>query len=148
MEFLLPFYNWLKALHLLSLIAWMIGMMYLPRLFVYHHQAAKGGEAEGFFVQMERRLLKGIMNPSMIATWVFGILLLAAMPGWLSDGWLHIKLLFVLGISGVHGFYAASFRKFAAGERPRTGKFWRMMNEVPFVFLIIIVVMVIVKPFA
>lgn len=147
MDFLLPFYNWIKVLHLLSVVAWMAAMLYLPRLFIYHHQSEKGGEAEGLFVQMERRLLKGIMTPSMIATWVFGLLLVAAIPAWGSEPWFIIKFLFVIAMSGVHGFYSASYKKFAAGERPRSQKFWRIINEVPFVFLIIIVVMVLVKPF-
>lgn len=145
--FLAPAYLWLKAAHLLFIIAWMAGMMYLPRLFIYHHGAEKGGEAERNFVVMERRLLKGIMNPSIIAVWILGILMLIANPAWLSSGWFHVKLLFVVIISGIHGFYSAARKKFEAGERPRTAKFWRIMNEVPFIALIVIVVMAIVKPF-
>ena len=146
-ELLLPFYNWIKVLHILAVVAWMAGMMYLPRLFVYHHQSEKGGEAEAMFQQMERRLLKGIINPAMIGTWLFGLLMIAAMPAWGAQPWFIIKFIFVLAMSGVHGFYAASVRKFGTGERPRTERFWRFMNEVPFLFLIVIVVMVIVKPF-
>lgn len=146
-EFLQPAYLWIKAAHLLMVIAWMAGMMYLPRLFVYQHQSEKGGEAEGMFIQMQRRLLKGIINPSMIAVWVLGILMLMANPAILSSGWFHVKLAFVIAISAVHGFYAASRKKFEKGERPRTEKFWRIMNEVPFLALIVIVIMVIVKPF-
>lgn len=146
-ELLLPFYNWIKVLHVLAVIAWMAGMLYLPRLFVYHHQSEKGGEAEKLFIQMQRRLLKGIMTPSMIATWLFGLLMIAAIPAYGGEPWFIVKLLFVIAMSGVHGFYAASLKKFAAGERPRTERFWRIMNEVPFVFLIVIVVMVLVKPF-
>lgn len=140
-------YPWIKSLHLLAVIAWMAGMMYLPRLFVYHHQSKVGGEAEGFFITMQRRLLKGIINPSMIATWVFGILLIVAEPSWAGQVWFWVKFVAVLGISGIHGFYAGAFKKFAAGERPRTEKFWRIMNEAPFILLIIIVFMVILKPF-
>lgn len=140
-------YPWIKSLHLLAVIAWMAGMMYLPRLFVNHHQAEKGGEAERFFVAMEYRLLKFIINPSMIATWGLGVLLLVANPVWMSQAWFLVKFVAVLGISGIHGFYAAATKKFAAGERPRTEKFWRIMNEVPFLALIVIVIMVIVKPF-
>ena len=146
-EFLQSYYLWIKSLHLIAVIAWMAGMMYLPRLFVYHHQAEKGGEAERFFVMMERRLLKGIINPSMIAVWVLGILMLVANRALLTEGWFHVKFALVLGISGIHGFYAASRRKFEAGERPRSEKFWRMMNEAPFLALVVIVVMVIVRPF-
>lgn len=136
-----------KALHILSFTAWMAAMLYLPRLFVYHHQAAPAGEAEGKFVVMERRLLKGIMTPAMLATWAFGITLLVMQPGWLSDGWLHIKLLLVLAMTGLHGFYAAQRKKFEAGTRPRTERFWRLMNEAPFVLLIGIVFLAILKPF-
>lgn len=145
--FLSSIYLWIKAAHLIMVIAWMAGMMYLPRLFIYQHQSEKGGEAERYFIQMQRRLLKGIINPSMILVWVLGILMLVANPAILSAPWFHVKLAFVVAISAIHGFYASSRRKFEKGERPRTEKFWRVMNEVPFVGLIIIVIMVIVKPF-
>ncbi len=141
------FYLWIKAIHLVMVIAWMAGMLYLPRLFIYHHQSEKGGEAERFFVVMERRLLKGIINPAMIAVWILGILMLIANRELLSSGWFHVKFALVLAISGIHGFYAAARRKFEAGERPRTEKFWRIMNEVPFLMLVVIVVLVITKPF-
>ena len=145
-EFLAQQYLWIKSIHLIFVIAWMAGMMYLPRLFIYHHQSEKGGEAEKYFIQMERRLFKGIINPSMIAVWILGILMLVANQGILSSGWFHIKFAAVLIMSGIHGFYSSSRRKFEAGERPKTEKFWRIMNEVPFLLLIIIVIMVIVKP--
>ena len=146
-EFLLPYYNWIKSLHLIAVIAWIAGMMYLPRLFIYHHQAEQGGEAADYFVVMERRLLKGIMNPSLIAVWLLGFLMLAVIPAYASSGWFIIKFIAVVGISGIHGFYSASQKKFASGEKPRTEKFWRIINEVPFILLIIIVIMVIEKPF-
>lgn len=144
MDFLIGAYPWIKALHLLAVIAWFAGLMYLPRLFVYHHQSEKGGEAEGFFTAMERRLLKGIMNPSMIVVWVLGLVMLAIVPQHAGQIWLWVKIVAVLGISGIHGFYAKSYRQFEQGERPRTEKFWRIMNEVPFILLIIVVIMVIV----
>ena len=146
-EFLGSIYLWLKSVHLIMVIAWMAGMMYLPRLFVYQHQSEKGGEAERYFIQMQRRLMKGIINPSMVLVWVLGILMLVANPAILSAGWFHVKLTIVVIISAIHGFYSSSRRKFEAGERPRTEKFWRIMNEVPFLGLIVIVIMVIVKPF-
>lgn len=146
-EFLAGIYLWIKSVHLIAVIAWMAGMMYLPRLFINHHQAEKGGEAERFFIAMERRLLKAIINPSMIAVWLLGILMVIANPSTLSQPWFHLKLLMALGISAVHGFYAGARKKFEAGERPRTEEFWRIINEIPFVMLIIIVIMVIVKPF-
>ena len=145
--FLAEHYLWLKALHLIAVIAWMAGMMYLPRLFIYHLESKKGGEAEKNFVVMERRLLKGIMNPAIGAVWILGILMLVANSATLSAGWFHVKLLFVILISGAHGFYASAQRKFEAGTRVRTAKFWRILNEAPFVGLIIIVFMVILKPF-
>ncbi|MBL4620316.1 MAG: protoporphyrinogen oxidase HemJ [Marinicaulis sp.] len=144
---LLQFYLWIKALHLVMVIAWMAGMMYLPRLFVYHHQSQKGGEAEQFFIKMQRRLMKGIINPSMVAVWVLGILMLIANPEILSAGWFHVKLILVVLISAIHGFYASSRRKFETGVRPRNEKFWRIMNEAPFLIMVVIVALVIVKPF-
>lgn len=147
MEWLLPFYNWLKVLHILSFTAWMAGMLYLPRLFVYHHGAEAGGEAAQTLTVMEGKLLKLIMNPALAATWIFGLLMLAAMPSWGNDGWFIIKFLAVLALSGLHGFFAASAKKFAAGEKPRSGRFWRMINEAPFALLAVIVAMVILKPF-
>ncbi len=145
--FLTEYYLWIKSIHLVMVIAWMAGMMYLPRLFVYHHQSEKGGEAERFFIQMQRRLMKGIINPSMIAVWILGILMLVANPEILSGRWFHVKLALVVLISAIHGFYSSSRRKFEVGERPRSEKFWRGMNEVPFVMMIGIVILVIVKPF-
>lgn len=140
-------YPWLKVLHIIAVIALMAGTMYLPRLFIYHHQSEVGGEAEKLFIQMERRLLKQIMNPSLVAVWLFGILLLVAVPSYVTQPWFILKFLFVLGISGIHGIYAAAAKKFAAGERVKTEKYWRIINEVPFVLMILIVILVIVKPF-
>ncbi|MEO1042711.1 MAG: CopD family protein [Pseudomonadota bacterium] len=148
MEWLAPAYNWIKALHLLAVVAWMAGMLYLPRLFVYQFAAEESGEAEKMLINAQHLLLKRIINPAMAATWIFGLLLIAIAPGWANDGWFLIKFAAVLALSGVHGFYAASRKKFARGERPRTEKFWRMMNEVPFALLAIIVFMVILKPLA
>ena len=146
-DFLLGFYVWIKVVHLIAVIAWMAGMMYLPRLFIYHHQSEKGGEAERFFIQMERRLLKGIINPSMGVVWILGLTMIYANPALFSTIWFPIKFALVLGISGVHGVYAGAFKKFEAGERPRSERYWRIMNEVPFIFLIGVVAMVIAKPF-
>lgn len=145
-EFLLENYLWLKALHIAAVIAWMAGMMYLPRLFVYHHQAERGGEAERFFVLMERRLLKGIINPSMTAVWVLAGLMLYAKPSLLGAGWFHVKLPMVLGISAIHGLYANARRAFERGERPRSERFWRIMNEAPFLMMLVALFMAVVKP--
>ncbi|RZO64595.1 MAG: protoporphyrinogen oxidase HemJ [Parvularculaceae bacterium] len=146
-NFLAAHYLWLKAIHIIAVIAWFAGMMYLPRLFVYHFESAKGGEAEAFFVKMERRLLKGIMTPSMIAVWVIAGLMVYANPGLLSAGWFHAKLFLVLAISGIHGFYIKNQRLFEAGQRPRNDRFWRIVNEAPFVLMIVVAFLAFLKPF-
>lgn len=146
-EAVFGFYPWIKAFHVVMIIAWIAGMMYLPRLFAYHHDAKKGGEAEARFIVMERRLLKGIINPAMVAVWVLGLLMLWANPDLLAAPWMHVKLAAALAISAVHGVYAGAQRRFARGERPRTARFWRILNEVPFVLVVVIVIMAIVEPF-
>ena len=146
-EALVSVYPWIKAIHIIAVIALMAGLMYLPRLFIYHHQSEKGGEAERYFIVMERRLLKGILNPSLVAVWILGGLMIYANPSLLSQGWFHVKLAAVIAISAIHGVYAGAQKKFARGERPRTEKFWRIINEVPFVLMMIAAVMVIVRPF-
>ncbi len=146
--FLLENYQWLKSLHLIAVIAFMAGMMYLPRLFIYHHQSEKGGEAEGYFLQMERRLLKGIINPSIILLWVLGLLMAwINWPGISAGFWFETKFLLVLLISAIHGYYAGAVKKFARGERVRSEKFWRIINEIPFLILIAITILVLVRPF-
>ncbi len=146
-DFLLSIYPWLKALHIAAVIAWMAGMMYLPRLFIYHHQAAASGEAERFFIQMERRLLKGIMNPSLIAVWALAGLMLFANPGLFAVGWFHVKLPMVIGISAIHMLYARAYKSFEAGVRPRSQKFWRVANEAPFLLMLVAIFMAVLKPF-
>jgi len=146
-DFLFSIYPWIKATHVAAVIAWMAGMMYLPRLFIYHHQAEKGGEAERLFTVMERRLLKGVINPSMIAVWLLAFAMLYANPAILHQGWFMVKFPMVLGISAIHGFYAGARRKFEKGEHPRSERFWRIMNEIPFVMMLVAVYMAVVKPF-
>ncbi|WP_043360513.1 protoporphyrinogen oxidase HemJ [Belnapia sp. F-4-1] len=145
---LAPLYPWTKALHLIAVIAWMAGLLYLPRLFVYHSQVPVGGAQSDLFQTMERRLMRGIMNPAMIAVWLLGITLVLT-PGVIDwrAGWWHTKLLSVLLMSGVHGHLSAARRRFAADERPKTERYWRVVNEVPAVLMAIIIIMVIVKPF-
>lgn len=147
-DFLAAHYLWLKAFHIIAVIFWMAGMLYLPRLFVYHHKAEAGGELEGSLLIQERNLLKIIVNPSMIAVWTLAGLMLIANPSLFSAGWFHIKLLLVLVLSGIHGFYAGAQKKFARGERPRTERFWRIMNEGPALMVVAIVLLAILKPFA
>ncbi|MBL6457562.1 protoporphyrinogen oxidase HemJ [Belnapia sp. T6] len=147
-EALAPLYPWTKALHLIAVIAWMAGIFYLPRLFVYHSAVAPGGAQSTLFQTMERRLLRGIMNPAMIATWILGLTLVLT-PGvvdWRA-GWWHLKLLSVLGMTGFHMHLAGARRAFAAEARPHSERYWRFMNEVPTLLMVVIVVMVIVKPF-
>jgi putative membrane protein len=139
-------YLWLKAAHVIAIIAWMAGMLYLPRLFVYHCDAPAGSVQSETFKIMERRLLKGIINPAMIAAWLLG-LWLAWDGGWFSSGWLHVKLAAVLAMSGLHGYFSRAVRAFAQDRNTRSSAHWRLMNEVPTLLLIVIVIMVIVKPF-
>ncbi|KAA5803824.1 CopD family protein [Alkalicaulis satelles] len=150
LDFLAPgggAYEVIKGLHIAAVIFWMAGMLYLPRLFVYHHTAARGGELETALLKQQHNLLKIIMNPALVAVWLLAIIMLAANPALLSQGWMHAKLVLVLALSGVHGFYAASARKFANAQRPRTEKFWRIMNEVPAIGALIIAVIAVWKPF-
>jgi putative membrane protein len=140
-------YDWIKALHVISIIAWMAGLLYLPRLFVYHCEVAAGSEASETFKVMERRLLRAIMNPAMIAAWIFGITLLVLNPGWFEMGWIHAKLAFVVGLTGVHMMMARWRRAFAEDRNQRPQRFFRIMNEVPTLLMIGIVIFVVVKPF-
>ena len=139
-------YAWMKALHVIAIIAWMAGMLYLPRLFVYHVAAPKGSLQSETFKVMEQRLLRAIINPAMIASWVLG-LWLSWKGGWLSSGWLHAKLGLVLVLSGAHGYLAGAVRAFAEDRNLRDARHWRIVNEVPTLLMIGIVVLVIVKPF-
>lgn len=139
-------YLWLKALHIIAMIAWMAGMLYLPRLFVYHCEAEPGSTQSETFKVMERRLLKAIMLPAMIATWIFG-LWLAWEAGFFKSGWLHAKLALVLAMSGIHGWLSRLSRDFANDENRHTQKFYRYLNEVPTVLMILIVLLVVLKPF-
>ena len=139
-------YLWAKALHVIAIIAWMAGMLYLPRLFVYHCDAPKGSAQSETFKVMERRLLRVIINPAMIAAWVLG-LYLAWSGGFLMAPWFHGKLALVLAMSGVHGYFAGAVRKFAEDRNTVSARTWRLLNEVPTVLMIGIVLVVVVKPF-
>jgi putative membrane protein len=139
-------YEWIKALHVIAVIAWMAGLLYLPRLFVYHTQAAAGSNTSETFKVMERRLLKAIMNPAMIVTWLAG-LWIVWQGGWYMAGWFHAKLLLVIGMSAVHGMLAGHVRAFAEDRNAKPQRYFRILNEVPTVLMVVIVVLVIVKPF-
>ena len=144
---LVNFYPWIKALHIISVIAWMAGLLYLPRLFVYHASTEKGSAQSETFKIMERRLLRGIMNPAMIATFLFGGLLIAANASALGEGkWLHIKLLLVAALAVVHMVMGAWRKAFEADRNTHPARFFRIMNEVPTVLMIAIVVLVVARP--
>jgi len=147
-DLLAPWYAWTKALHLLSVFAWVAGLFYLPRLYVYHTQVEPGSAQSALFKTMERRLLHGIMNPAMIAAWLFGLTLVLT-PGvvdWRA-GWWHGKLAGFLGMTWFHHHLATARKAFAADANTRSERYWRVVNEVPTLLLILIVIMVIVKPF-
>ncbi len=144
-------YEWIKAFHIIAVIAWMAGMLYLPRLFVYHCAAEKGSVQSETFKVMERRLLRGIINPAMIATWIFGLWLAWLGPdsryGWFDAGWLQAKLVFVLALSAVHGLLSRWRKDFAADRNRHSQRFYRIINEIPTILMIGIVLLVVLKPF-
>lgn len=139
-------YEWIKAVHVIAIIAWMSGMLYLPRLMVYHVEAPVGSIQSETFKIMERRLLKGIINPSMILAWVLGLYLAWTGFGF-KGGWLHGKIALVLVLSGLHGYLVGRVRAFAQDRNDKSARFYRILNEVPAVIMAAIVILVIVKPF-
>src|SRR5437763_1561953 len=139
-------YPWIKAVHVIAVISWMAGMLYLPRLFVYHCEAEVGSRQSETFKVMERRLLRAIINPAMIVTWVLG-LWLAHESGFFKAGWLHVKLALVVAMSALHGFNVRWVRAFAEDRNLHSPKFYRVINEVPTLLMIAIVILVVVKPF-
>ena len=139
-------YEWIKALHVIAVISWMAGMLYLPRLFVYHCEAEVGSKQSETFKVMEWRLLKAIINPAMITTWLAGIYLVWS-GHWYASGWFHAKLTLVLILSGLHGYLAAAVRKFAEDKNEKPARHWRIVNEIPTLLMIVIVILVVVKPF-
>ena len=141
------YFMWYKAIHVISVISWMAAMFYMPRLFVYHTRAKIGSEMDKTFQQMEHKLLKIIMTPSMISTYFFGILI-AYIYGFVALGvWFHIKMTAVLGLTIFHGLLAKWRKDFINGNNNHSEKFYRLMNEIPPILMIIAVIMVIVKPF-
>lgn len=139
-------YPWLKAVHVIAIIAWMAGILYLPRLFVYHCEAEAGSCQSETFKVMERRLLTVIINPSMVTAWALG-LWLAWDGGWFASPWFHAKLVLVAAMSGLHGYYVRWVNDFGTDHNRHDQKFYRIINEVPTLLMIGIVVLVIVKPF-
>ena len=142
-------YEWLKAFHLIAVIFWMAGLLYLPRLFVYHSASKPGGELETKMIEAAQKLMRIIMNPAMIIAFILGLVLIFGYNvGNLTVSiWLPVKLVLVFALMGYHGFLAKQRKLFAAGERPKSEKFFRAINEIPAIFTIIIVIMAIVKPF-
>ncbi|MES5101005.1 protoporphyrinogen oxidase HemJ [Agrobacterium sp. BA1120] len=140
-------YLWIKALHIIAVISWMAGLFYLPRLFIYHTDAAAGSDKSETFKIMEQRLLKVIMNPAMMISWVFGLYLAWSVYGF-SGGWLHAKIALVILMTATHVYFSRSVRRFARDENTRSARHWRLMNEVPTVLMILIVLLVVVKPYA
>ena len=139
-------YLWIKALHIVAVVCWFAGLFYLPRLFVYHAMSEDAASRERLQV-MERKLYRGIMGPSMILTILLGAWMLYLTPGWLSQGWLHAKLTLVVLLIGYHHACGAMLKRFARGENRRSHVFFRWFNEVPVLFLLAIVILVVVKPF-
>lgn len=146
MDALAGYLLWIKAAHVIAVIAWMAGMLYLPRLFVYHCETPPGSEGSERFKVMERRLLKGIINPAMIAVWVLG-LILVWITGAHLQAWFQIKFVLVLGLSGFHGFLVSRWRDFANDRNTRSARFYRIINEVPAVLMALIVILAVVRPF-
>ena len=139
-------YLWLKALHIIAVIAWMAGMLYLPRLFVYHAMAKPQSEVSETLKRMERRLFNFIMMPAMLITWIVGIFLLLE-GQWLGAGWFHAKFVAVLAMTVLHGLFARWVNEFQADRNKHSDKFYRILNEIPTALLIVIVILVVVKPF-
>ncbi len=139
-------YLWIKAFHIIAVIAWMAGMLYLPRLFVYHAAEKPGSEQSQTFKVMERRLLNFIMTPAMALTWILGVVLVLQ-GGWTTAGWFHVKFALVIVLSALHGFFSRYVADFALDRNKHTPKFFRILNEIPTVLMIAIVILATVKPF-
>ena len=146
MEGLYAAYPYLKAVHVIAVIAWMAGLLYLPRLYVYHAQVEPGSETSETFKVMERKLLKYIMNPAMIVSLLLGLFLFVQQELWTS-GWMHAKFLLLLGMFAIHGYMGRWRKDFEADQNQRSHKFYRVMNEVPTVLMIVIVILAVAKPF-
>jgi protoporphyrinogen IX oxidase len=146
MDALTLLYPWLKAAHLIFVIFWMAGLFMLPRFFVYHQECTVGSEEDAKWVERERRLLRIILNPSIVIVWILGLALMVQISAY-KEGWFHAKLLIVLALSAYHGWMSAYAKKLSAGQRTMTDKHLRLANEVPGIAAAIIVILVIIKPF-
>jgi putative membrane protein len=139
-------YLWIKAFHIIAVVSWMAGMLYLPRLFVYHAASKPGSEQSETFKVMERRLLNFIMNPAMALTWILGIVLLIE-GHWIAATWFHLKFALVIAMSVMHGLFSHYVTDFSRDRNAHTQKFFRILNEIPTVLLILIIILAVVKPF-
>jgi putative membrane protein len=147
-DFIITHYLWFKALHLIAVISWMAGLLYLPRLFVYHTQAAVGSDKSETFKVMEERLYRYIMQPAFILTWILGgLMLYANSEGIMTGGWIHAKLTLVILMTGFHHVLGAWRKKFSRDENSKSANFYRVANEVPTLLMVLIVILAIVKPF-
>lgn len=140
-------YPWLKSFHIIFVIYWMAGMFMLPRYFAYHAECAPGSEEDAKWQEREHKLLRIIINPAMALVWILGLWLAIGMEV-LTSGWMILKLILVLGLSGLHGFFSRCRKDFVAGTNSRSSKFYRLANEIPTLTVIVIVILVVVKPFA
>jgi protoporphyrinogen IX oxidase len=143
----MEYYPLIKALHIISVMAWMAGMLYLPRLFVYHADAKVGSELSETLKIMERRLIRAIINPAMIASFCFGVWMLVLVPTHIEEGWMQLKLLALVGMTGAHGVLSRWRRFFERDANMLSARFFRIVNEVPTVLMIVIVLLVVLKPF-
>jgi putative membrane protein len=146
-ETLAAYTQWFLAAHIIAVIAWMAGMLYLPRLFVYHTQTLPGSDGSERFKVMEKKLLRGIVNPAMIAVWILG-LTLAWLTGAYMEHWLQIKFVLVLAMSGLHGFFARTVKSFARDANSHGARFYRIVNEIPALLMVLIVILAVVRPFS
>lgn len=146
-EFISSWYLWIKALHLVAVVSWMAGLLYLPRIFVYHAGIQAGSETSETLKTMAHKLFRYIMNPAMIAVWVLGILLLVGYPEAMREGWFHAKATLVILLTGFHHVLGRWRKDFAADNNKKPAKFYRIANEIPTVLMVLIVIFVIVKPF-
>jgi putative membrane protein len=148
LDFLNAYYSWIKAIHIMAVISWMAGMFYLPRLFVYHAERAEvGSELDQTFQIMEEKLLRVIINPAMIVTWIAGLTMLALGAFDWGSVWSWAKIIAVILMSGFHGWLSKRRKEFAMGANTRSGRVYRLANEVPTVLMVVIVVAVVVRPF-
>lgn len=145
--FFQEYYYWLLSFHIISVISWMAGMFYLPRLFVYHTRLESGSYASEMFKEMERKLMRIIINPAMISTWIFGLALSFGQDSWHAGGWFYVKIAAVTILSGFHGYLSNWRRAFERDENTKTEKYFRVANEVPTILMIVVVFMVFLKPF-